>query len=77
MMGTEHFGFILRAVRSLGEVFRSRGYCHFGNDPSGYLGREWIQGDKVGQDSKGGCFSVQVRGRVLGKDNEKGREAGK
>lgn len=56
MMGTEHVGFILRAVGSLGEVFRSRGYCHFGKDPSGYLGRERIQGGKVGQNEKRGLL---------------------
>lgn len=70
MMGTEHIGFILRAVGSLGEVSEAEGYCYFGKDPLEYLGREWIQGDKVGQSRKRGLLQCQVRGRMLGKGSE-------
>lgn len=65
MMGTEHIGFILRAVGSLGEVSRSRGY-YFGKDPLGYLGREWIQGDKVGQNEKRGLLQCPGKRKNAG-----------
>lgn len=49
-MGAKGLGFIPHTVGALGRFSAVELYYHFLKDPSGSLGREWIQGIKMGQD---------------------------